>query len=241
MNKIGNFGIKMPCAERPGMHFFVIAKKSPRFKRVAIDGNLTPEQAQKIVEKYVGAKRLIQMIDGTQGVCETRISARSPFAQQLQALSHQSNLTFDGKKVTQVTVMSDEEYDDFTAGTIASVKQGIEELQKQNEAKVEESFVAPRTSAKAPKSGISFAGFQFLKKTQEAFNQMILSILTIMQQIERRVAERAKEAQDIKDKKRYLRKKDDRKADNLATSRLAQDINTQNLKTDQLRIQTRKA
>lgn len=225
-----SIGVKEALTGNLEINFYVIAKHSPRFKRVTINvEGISPEEAECRVKKYAENGRLIDVINKGQCLCETRISPQNPFAEQLKCLS---DLTIDDKKVTQVTLMTEMEYKDFTASSLVMVKETVLVLQKQKEAKKSEvTAETPVSKATASKKReVTVTAFTILSKTQTSFHKMIMSILETMQTIRKAAEERTKEKEKVREEKRYLRRKEDVEEDKLNKAILAQAMNTQMLK-----------
>ncbi len=84
---------------------FIVSKKSPRLKMLDLSSKLNSDERSKKLHKWAQDHRLVAVIEKGDQVFA---HANAKYANQLQS---QQDLTINGKKVTSVNALSDEEYD----------------------------------------------------------------------------------------------------------------------------------
>lgn len=192
--------------------FYVIAKNSPRFKRITIEieQNSAVETVQSQLKKYIESSRLIQTVMLSEKQCQVSIGPNAPHSEKLRSMT---DLTLEGRAVAQVDVMTQTEYESFTAKVLCEVKTVI--LQQKTKSKTEpkaaqHSYVAIPVNQAAPKSAktdqVIFSTYVFLSNVQKSFHNAIMDMLECMRASRERVEEQDEEAEKSKDEKHQYAK-----------------------------------
>lgn len=189
--------------------------------------HLNAEGQQAVIRKYGQSHRLINLLPICDGMREACISPQAPFIEQLKKAR---DLTIEGKKISKITVMTDEEYQDFVECMVA-LAQAVAEDKKKNEASAVPSVATP-IAPKATKKPMSFSFYKIASKAQNAISESVLNVLRTLEMSNRRNEELAKEKQKKLDDKRHFLERKDLKKDIENQIVLNQSIAAQMLKQE---------
>lgn len=183
---------------------FVIGKKSPRIKPINFSGLTEGERVQRLTH-YSQAHRLVRVIEVSNLLMQAFISPDAPFVEDLQ---RSQDLTIGDKKVSQVQVLTEQEYQDFTAQALNSVKASSEELASKEEKKPVDgqiSVVSSRTAKSISQFiRVTSIPLKVAAKVQESSHRSIMQMLEQWGEAQRRLADFAKEKAQAKREERKL-------------------------------------
>jgi hypothetical protein len=209
MNIFSNLEVNRSTQGNVGIHFYVIAKKAPRFKRITIeiDHTSTTDSAQNQLKKYIESHRLIRTVMVGQNQCEISIGPKSPYINQLRAQAH---LHLEERQVVKINVMTAREYKDFSQAALVFVKQAVQEQQKQKTVQKTESQNSvnaksqPLAKQSLKKDAKIFNYYVLVSRTSQAIYQFTMNMLLKMREMRERIAERDKEHSEEKVEERRL-------------------------------------
>jgi len=176
---------------------YIIAKKSARFKEV----NLSEVTDEKM-ELY--ADRFVSVLFTSNDLAQVFIGPNAPFRKEL--MENFAQLTLDGKQIQQVHTLSEEEYLELSEATMllqtASKDEKKEKSDESNTSIAENRQSEKKASINSSKSISSLQLDLMTSKVQQCFHRCCAKTLETFIEMERKLAELDKEADQAKKQKK---------------------------------------
>lgn len=176
---------------------FIVSKKSPRLKMLDLSSRLNLDERTKKLHKWAQDHRLVAVIEKGDQVFA---HANAKYANQLQ---NQQDLTINGKKVSSVTALSDEEYDQLAIVDAAFEEYVLQNPEEKKSAKSEKDSSA-HSAVREFLASNSLLSDQIhmahlFSKMQNLPDQIILNCLKKMNESRREIEKQRREDQKKQD------------------------------------------